>query len=154
MKPSPKNWPRISSSLYYQDAAQAIDWLCTAFGFAVRLKIENDQGRIEHSELEYGEGLIMVGDTSIAGKPGFRKSPRAVSGGNTQNMMVFVDDADAHCAHAREHGAKIVVEPHTDDYGDEYWSDRSYEAEDPEGHHWWFCTRVKEGAKSSARAGD
>ena len=35
--------------------------LCAAFGFEVRLKIEGEGGRIEHSELEFGEGLIMVG---------------------------------------------------------------------------------------------
>ena len=104
--------------------------------------------------LEYGEGLIMVGDTTIEGKPDYRKAPGEVGGGNTQNMMVFVDDADAHCAYAREQGAKIVKEPSTSDYGEEYWVDRGYEAEDLEGHHWWFYTRVKEGAKSSARASE
>jgi len=29
--------------------------------FKVRFKVEGDYGRIEHSELTYGEGLIMVG---------------------------------------------------------------------------------------------
>ena len=34
-KPPPKGYPRISSSLSYEDAAKAIDWLCRAFGFEV-----------------------------------------------------------------------------------------------------------------------
>ena len=25
-----------------------------------------------------------------------------------------------------------------------YWSDRTYRAEDPEGHQWWFMQRVRE----------
>lgn len=33
MKPTPSDWPRLSSSLYYQDAGRMIDWLCQAFGF-------------------------------------------------------------------------------------------------------------------------
>ena len=37
-------------------------------------------------------------------------------------------------------GATIVSEPTTTDYGDGYWVDRSYEAIDLEGHHWWFMT--------------
>ena len=53
----------MSSSLFYKDAAKAIDWLCRAFGFEVRLKIEAEGGRIEHSELTYGEALLMVSPT-------------------------------------------------------------------------------------------
>ncbi len=78
-----------------------------------------------------------------AGKPSFRQSPRSFGGANTQNMMVYVDDVEAHCRRAREAGAKIVSEPKTTDYGEEYLTDRGYEAEDPDGHHWWFCQRLR-----------
>ncbi len=61
MKPPPEGWPRISSAVFYNDASKAIDWLCEVFGFDVRLKVEGEGGRIEHSELVFGEGLIMVG---------------------------------------------------------------------------------------------
>jgi uncharacterized glyoxalase superfamily protein PhnB len=147
MKKTPEGWPRISPSIFYEDAAKAIDWLCRAFGFEVKLKVEGEGGRIEHSELTYGDGLIMV---STMGKerpvPMPAKSPRAVGGANTMSLCVFVDDADAHCAHARKAGAEILDEPKTTDYGDEYWSDRSYRAKDLEGHHWWFMQRVRDQA--------
>ncbi len=147
MKPTPKGWPRISSSLYYREAGKMIDWLCDAFGFEVRLKVEGDGGRIEHSELTYGDGLIMVGQERVgpdAARWGVdMKSPLSVSGANTQGMMLFVDDVDAHCAHARAAGAKIVDEPSIHDYGEDYWSDRSYGAVDPEGHMWWFTQRIR-----------
>ena len=61
MKAPPAGWPRISSSIFYDDAAGAITWLCDAFGFELRLKVEGDGGAIVHSELEYGGGLVMVG---------------------------------------------------------------------------------------------
>ncbi len=144
MKPPPAGWPRIASAVYYEDAAAAIDWLCRAFGFAVRVKIAGEGGSIEHSELTYGEGLIMVGQSGLAHKPSFRYSPRSLSGANTQNMMVFVDDADAHCEHARANGATIIKEPTTVDYGAEWWTDRGYECEDLEGHHWWFYQRLRD----------
>jgi uncharacterized glyoxalase superfamily protein PhnB len=60
VKPAPSDWPRCSSALFYQDAVAAIDWLCDAFGFEVRIRVEGKDGRIEHSELTIGEGLIMV----------------------------------------------------------------------------------------------
>jgi uncharacterized glyoxalase superfamily protein PhnB len=147
MKPAPKNWPRISSSLYYRDAAKMIDWLCEAFGFEVRLKVEGDNGRVEHSELTYGDGLIMVGEERIgeASRWGVdMKSPLSVSAANTQGIMVYVDDVNAHCAHARAAGATIVDEPTLHDYGDDYWADRSYGALDPEGHMWWFTQRMRD----------
>ena len=148
MKPTPPGWPRISSSLYCRDAARMIDWLCEAFGFAVRLKVEGEGGRIEHSELTYGDGLLMVGQEGVgSGDRAWKRtmrSPRSVDGANTQCLMFFVDDADAHCAHARKHGARIVEEPATHDYGADYWTDRSYGALDPEGHLWWVTQRLRD----------
>jgi uncharacterized glyoxalase superfamily protein PhnB len=144
MKKPPEGWPRISSSLVYEDAPAAIDFLCRAFGFEVRLKVEGEGGRIEHSELVFGEGLIMLGSTR--GKDGtsaHRVSPRSIGGANTQVLCVCVDDADAHCQRARAAGAQIASEPKTTDYGAEYWADRTYEAVDPEGHHWFFMQRVR-----------
>jgi uncharacterized glyoxalase superfamily protein PhnB len=83
MKPPPAPWPRISSAVYYDDAVAAIEWLCRAFGFEVLVKIEGEGGRIEHSELTYGEGLIMVGQAGSESKPSFRSSPRSLGGANT-----------------------------------------------------------------------
>jgi uncharacterized glyoxalase superfamily protein PhnB len=147
MQPHPADWPRITSAAFYDDAAAAIDWLVTCFGFDVRLRIEGEGGRIEHSELEYGEGLIMVGQTGERpDRPDFAvcKSPRALDGANTQSLCVYVDDVDAHCEHARKHGAKIAMEPRTDDYGEEHGANRTYLAVDLEGHRWWFLHRVRE----------
>lgn len=145
MKATPSGWPRMSSSVYCRDPAEMIEWLCRAFGFEVRLKVEGEGGRIEHSELTYGEGLIMVGGerTGSASRWGVdMRSPRA-AGCNTQGLMVFVDDVDAHCAQARAAGARIVDEPSVHDYGEEYWADRAYGAVDPEGHLWWFVQRLR-----------
>ena len=147
MKPTPKGWPRLSISIFYDDAAAAIDWLCKAFGFEVRLKVEGDQGRIEHSELEYGDALVMVGHTAaLADRPNRTAftSPQSVGGKITQAVLLFVDDVDAHCERARAAGATIFDEPAVHDYGEDYWADRSYGAVDPEGHHWWFTQRLRD----------
>src|SRR4051812_28756995 len=109
-KPAPKGWPRISSSLTYEHAAPAIDWLCRAFGFEVQLRVDGENGRIEHSELVLGGGLISLGDAKAEIRP-WRKSPRAVGGINTQTLCVYVDDVDAHCERARKAGATIAKEP-------------------------------------------
>jgi uncharacterized glyoxalase superfamily protein PhnB len=144
VKPSPIGWPRISSSLFYEDAHAAIDWLGRAFGLVPRLIVEGDAGEIIHSELTFGEGVVMIG---AAGKSPWTRSPRSQAGANTQSLFLYVDDVESHCARARAAGATIATEPRTSDYGDEYWSDRSYEAVDCEGHHWWFAERLVTGTR-------
>jgi uncharacterized glyoxalase superfamily protein PhnB len=149
--PPPAGWPQLTSSIFYREPAKAIAWLCEAFGFEVRLKVEGEPGEIIYSELVYGSGMISV---SASAKPGeafeagreFKArhaSPLDVGGRVTQALCLFVDDADAHCAHARARGATISSEPATHDYGDDYWSDRSYGATDCEGHAWWFMHRLR-----------
>ena len=146
MNNPPAGWPRISSTLFYDDAAAAIDFVCQAFGFEVRLKVEGEGGRIEHSELVFGEGLIMVGEAKPEKFPQTR-SPSQVAGANTQNLMVYVDDVEAHCERARAAGAVIVTELKTSDYGEDYWSDRGYQCRDIGGHHWYFAQRLRSPAK-------
>ncbi len=148
MRNTPAGWPRICVALFYEDALQAIDWLCRAFGFAVRLKVLADDGRIAHSELVYGEGVIMVaqaGKFAVRGR--VTRSPQSLDGANTQGVMLYVDDADAHCARARAAGAIIDHEPTLHDYGAQYWADRSYGARDLEEHQWWFTQRVRDPGK-------
>jgi uncharacterized glyoxalase superfamily protein PhnB len=152
--PPPPGWPQLSSCLFYRDPAAAIDWLCEAFGFEVRLKVEGEPGQIVHSELTYGSALIMV---SGAARPGsappegqeFKReyaSPLDLGGRYNQSLFMYVDDVDAHCARARAHGARILAEPALHDYGDDYWADRSYGAYDHEGHSWWFAQRIRSAA--------
>ncbi|MCB9761647.1 MAG: VOC family protein [Alphaproteobacteria bacterium] len=146
MNPTPPGWPRVSSSVFYDDAGAAIDFLCDAFGFEVRLRVDGEGGRVEHSELTFGDdGLVMVGTSRVASEraPAPMTSPRNTRGQVTQALCVFVDDVDAHCARARAAGARIQDEPETHDYGADYWADRTYRAIDPEGHHWWFMQRVR-----------
>lgn len=138
MQPSPNGWSRISSSIVYDDARAAITWLCDAFGFEVRLMVQSSDGKLVHSELVYGEGVVMIAQ---AGARPHYVSPRE-AGGNTQSLMVFVDDVEAHAAHAVKHGARVFEELRVSDYGKDYWSDRSYGAIDLEGHHWWFTQRL------------
>ena len=146
MKAPPDGWPRISSAVFYEEPRRAIDFLCEAFGFEVQMLVEGEDGKVHHSQLVLGGGLIMVsGERTGEAAQGAieRRSPRAVGGANTQAMLVIVDDVDAHCEHARAAGATIATEPDTVDYGEGYWTDRSYQAVDPGGHTWWFSQRLK-----------
>jgi uncharacterized glyoxalase superfamily protein PhnB len=108
--------------LVYPDVRQAVAWLGAAFGFAERLRI----GKSHRSQLSVGEGAVIVADVRHERRP---PRPQEV----THSVLVRVDDVDAHCARARTHGARIVMEPTDFEYGE-----RQYEAEDLAGHRWTF----------------
>ena len=128
----------MSASIYCEDPRAEIAWLVKAFGFEVRILVDGEGGRVEHSELTFGDAVVMVGS---AGKDGALSPKRA--GGHTTGLFLYVDDADAHCARARKTGAKIVTELKVNDYGADYWADRSYGCTDPEGHLWYVAHRVR-----------
>jgi uncharacterized glyoxalase superfamily protein PhnB len=119
--------------LIYPDVRQAVECLETAFGFAERVRI----GENHRAQLSFGDGAVIVGDVRNERRP---PTPGEV----THSVMVRVDDADAHCAHAREHGARIVMEPTEFEYGE-----RQYTAEDPAGHMWTFSETVADVAPES-----
>ncbi len=58
--------------------------------------------------------------------------------------MVRVDDANAHCARARAHGATILMEPTDFEYGE-----RQYTAADLAGHQWTFSETLDDIAPES-----
>ncbi|HYF47843.1 MAG TPA: VOC family protein [Planctomycetota bacterium] len=131
--------PAMAAAVFYDDAPAAIDWLNEAFGFEVMLKVEGAPGKIAHSELDVFGSMLMVASADC--KP-MRKSPRSIGGVNTQTLAISVGDVDAHFERARKVGAKIIQQPTTNDYGDDYGILRGYEAEDPEGHRWYFSQKL------------
>lgn len=130
-----KNFPSVSTSLSYVDPKAALHWLEEAFGFEPALVVLDKDENVMHSEMRFGDGLIMVG-----GEWDERhKSPRSTGGMNTQSVHLQLKDGiDAHCERARAAGAVILREPETQPYGD-----RSYMAMDPEGHVWSFGQTVQ-----------
>jgi uncharacterized glyoxalase superfamily protein PhnB len=108
--------------LIYPDVQEAVAWLSAAFGFVERLRI----GDNHRSQLSVGDGAVIVADVR-----GDRRPPRP--GEVTHTVLVRVEDADEHCARAREHGARILMEPTDFEYGE-----RQYAAADPAGHEWTF----------------
>ena len=100
---------------------------------------------ITNARVIVGNGTVIDSGTVIV--RGGKIVAVAAGGANTQGLMVYVDDVDAHCERARAAGARVVSEPEVHDYGVEYWADRSYGAIDPEGHLWWFSQRLRTGGE-------
>jgi uncharacterized glyoxalase superfamily protein PhnB len=108
--------------LIYPDVREAVEWLTDAFGFGERVRI----GENHRSQLEFGEGAVIVGDVRGDCRP-----PRPDE--TTHSVMVRVPDATAHYERAKAHGARILMEPTDFEFGE-----RQYTAEDLAGHQWTF----------------
>jgi uncharacterized glyoxalase superfamily protein PhnB len=105
--------------LIYPDPSAAAEWLSAAFGFTVRLRIANHR-----IQMRAGEGCFTIAEGNIVPN-------------RSHIIQVRVDDALAHCARARQHGAVILTEPVDHMYGE-----RQYNAQDFYGHHWDFTQTI------------
>lgn len=126
----------IIPCLRYRDAHEAIDFLCTAFGFEKQAVYTNaDNPRlVDHAQLTYGGGMIMLG--SAREDTPFSKhmvQPDEVGGRETQCACVIVADVRAHYEKAKHAGAVIV-----DEYSEKEYGGAGYSARDPQGHLWYF----------------
>jgi uncharacterized glyoxalase superfamily protein PhnB len=127
--------PTFGSAIVYKDPMAALEWLEKAFGFETTMLITDEDGKLAHSEMNFGDGYIMVGYEWAENI----KAPGSVGGANTQSVHVQLRDGiDAHCDRARAAGAVVLQEPE-----DQFYGDRTYRALDPEGHVWSFGQTVK-----------
>lgn len=129
----PENTPRVAPYLYYNDVAEALTWLSSAFGFKERMRMPGPDGGVMHAEMEIEDGLIMLGCPSDD-----YQNPKKL-GHLTQGLYVYVEDVDKHFKQAKESGADIVDEPE-----DQFYGDRRYTVLDPEGHQWFFAQHVRD----------
>ena len=130
--------------IYYQNVADAIDWLSKAFGFAEHYRYGGPEA-ISGAQMHLDNAWIMLKRARTGAA-----SP-AKLGCATQSLTVFIRDVDAHFHKAKAAGAKIV-----EDLNETCYGERQYGAEDLDGHHWLFSQHAQDlspdewGAKVSA----
>jgi MerR family transcriptional regulator, thiopeptide resistance regulator len=123
---------RIIPLLAYEDIPAAHDFLVDVFGFEAGGVIKDDEGYAVHGEVRAGTTTIWLHRVTPEHGIGPADDELASSG-----LVVQVDDVDSHFERARAAGAHIDGEPVDQPYGQ-----REYGARDPEGHRWWFATRI------------
>ena len=119
-KGRPKEIAPVSIGLYYENPVEAAHWLERVFQLGSWTGIlETEPGT--WVELHHGNVAILLFQLE-----GTR------DGAVTHVPWVYVEDLDAHFAHAKAEGAEIVEEIHQHGY-------RAYTAEDLEGRRWTFA---------------
>jgi PhnB protein len=126
--------PQIMPYLFYRDIGAALDFLTRAFGFKEEMRVGAPSGGM-HGEASFQGQLVMMGQG--AHERGMQ-SPRD-AGAATMGVFITLDEVDKHFEVAKAAGAEIVHPPKDVEYGRTYW------ANDPEGHPWFFTTPSKAG---------
>ena len=123
VRPARREIARLSIALYYEDPAGAARWLARVFQLGSWSGIPTEDEDSSWIELHHGNVAIL-----LFGLDGQRPEGVPV----THMPWAYVDDVDAHLAHAQAAGATIVS-------GIEQHGYRAYTAEDLEGHRWTFA---------------
>ena len=120
---------RLSLGIYYARPAAAARWLAQVFGFE---SVEDlPDGPDPLPESEYGHPWIefRLGNAVLNV---FKLDGERIGEVRTHVPWVYVDDLEAHFAHAKGNGASIVEEIHP------YPGSSVYLADDLEGNRWTF----------------
>ena len=135
----------LTSALCYRDPKAALKWLEAAFDFELVMLIEDSDGNLAHSEMKFGDSLVMIG----AEWTERHKSPASIEGFNTQTVHIHISEGgiDAHCERARAAGAEILMEPE-----DQFYGDRTYRCRDLEGHFWTIGAPIRTVSREEAEA--
>lgn len=123
--------PDVVPLLVYRDIERAHEFLVRAFDFEPGLLERDEAGEVRHGEVHTGSQVIWL--HRVWEEEGWVSPETAPL--TTGELVVIVDDVDAHCKRARAEGAEIEYGPDNQPYGM-----REYGARDLEGRRWAFMT--------------
>jgi len=127
----------ITSILRYDKPQAAAEWLCDALGFEIEHVEDDGDGEVSYISLNFGDSSVLICPTDSPLLETLVVQPNEIGDRSTQICYLTVADVSGHCAAARNHGAKIVREPLSNDDGREF-----YVCRDLEGHLWSFGNRT------------
>lgn len=121
--------------LRVKNANAAIEYYKQIFGAVEVMRLTEPTGRVGHAELKLGASTIMISDEYP--EYGIR-SPEAF-GGSGSSIHLHVDDVDTLTEQAVAAGAKLLMEPK-----DQFYGERSSKVLDPFGHEWLLGSQIED----------
>lgn len=135
VNPIPDQYPGINAYLSVNDAAAALEFYKTVFGATEILKLDAPDGKIAHAEVKIRDAILMLADEN---RDYGTLSPKTL-GGSPVRLHMYVEDVDALFERAVAAGAKVLIPP-----ADQFYGDRSGRLEDPFGHIWIVSTHIED----------
>jgi PhnB protein len=121
--------------LRVRDAQAAIEFYTKVFGATEQMRLAEPGGRVGHAELLFGKQVVMVSEEypeyGIYGPEHF--------GGTGSSIHLHVDNVDEVTQAAVEAGAKLLMEPK-----DQFYGERAAKVLDPFGHEWLLGSHIED----------
>jgi uncharacterized glyoxalase superfamily protein PhnB len=90
--------------LSYRDTAGTLRFLEEAFGVTTHIRWEDPDSAVQHAEVTFGEGAVMMGTADHPAAP--------LDGASVgQGIYVYVEDVDGHFARVQQVGGARIVYP-------------------------------------------
>ncbi|HJQ38019.1 MAG TPA: VOC family protein [Thermoanaerobaculia bacterium] len=123
----PDGYHTITPYLTVDDAGKLIEFVKAAFDANVLHAMTNDEGNIRHAEAQIGDSKVMIAQAFGEWTP------------RPSTLYLYVDDTDETYRRALAAGAKSLMEP-----ADQFYGDRNGGVEDAFGNWWWIATRIED----------
>lgn len=123
----PEGFSAITPYFAVPEADKLLAFLAQAFDAEVLQRHLKPDGKVAHAALRIGNSTLMLGELP----PG--RTPMLAM------LYFYVPDCDATYRRAIAAGARTVMEPR-----DQYYGDRSAAVDDPAGNQWWIATRKED----------
>jgi uncharacterized glyoxalase superfamily protein PhnB len=126
----------VIPELVYDDVAEAIEWLSSAFGFQERWRADGHR-----AQMRVGDCAVVLTEARTGQRwrdqqdATTMRTPRPDE--FSQAVLVRIEDVDAHHQCALAAGARILHEPSDYPYGE-----RQYSVMDLAGHRWCFTQSI------------
>lgn len=127
VKAIPDGYHAVTPYLTVSDLPRLVQFLQDAFDGKPSEMVPDAEGNIRHAEVRIGDSVVMIGQArgEWAPRPG--------------GLYLYVEDTHATYRRAIDAGAKSLMEPATQFYGD-----INAGVEDPVGNWWWIATHVED----------
>jgi uncharacterized glyoxalase superfamily protein PhnB len=126
VNPVPKGYHTVTPYLVVKGAGKLITFLQRAFDAKVVDRMNMPDGSVAHAALRVGDSMVMLGEAGGKWKP----MPAMI--------YLYVKDVDATYRRALRAGAKSVMKP-----ANQFWGDRHGGVKDAHGNQWWISTHIE-----------
>jgi PhnB protein len=123
----PEGFHTITPYLVATDADGLILFLQAAFAAEELHRVAREDGSVMHAQLRIGSSMLMLGGATADWPP------------MAAALYLYVEDADGLYQRALSEGARSVMPP-----ADQFWGDRMGGVRDSWDNVWWIATHVED----------